>query len=174
MVNIGAFEDALFKLSLKGILRVNRQMNIKWDRLVKTADDDSLSALWVTGSNSSRTAEYDKYVKTPSSEIRGLLLPPPTLPPLHLLRLKSKSIHITQLTPRCPPHAQSGLISLLASRSLVYTETTQSTAGKKKCCPLCVCMDRLCGRMRKLGVGQAAWPGRDKTGGMGVKRRRPS
>lgn len=128
-------------------------MNIKRDRLVK-AVDDSLSALWATDSNSSRTDRCD--VKTPSSQRRGV---PPFHVPLHLLRLESKTRCITQLTPCCPPHAQSGLISRLASCSLVTTETTQTTGGKKKekkRCPLCVCMDGLCGRMRKLGVGQAA------------------
>ena len=35
-------------------------------------------------------------------------------------------------------------------------------------------MDGLCGRMRELGVGQAAWPGRDKAGSMAPRRRRPN
>lgn len=120
-----------------------RQMNIKRDRLVKTVD--SLGALWATDSTSSRTDECDEHVKTPSSQRRRA---PPLPVLLHLQRLESKTRCITQLTPRCPPHAQSGLISRLASRSLVTTETTQTTGGKKKkkkCCPLCVCMDGLCG-----------------------------
>lgn len=37
---------------------------------------------------------------------------------------------------------------------------------KEKHCPLCVCMDGLCGRMGKLGVGQTAWPGRAQAGRM--------
>lgn len=61
---------------------MNRQ--IKRDRLVKAVDDDSLSALWATNSNSSRTEGCDEHVKTPSSQRRGA--PPPSVP-LHLLRL---------------------------------------------------------------------------------------
>lgn len=53
------------------------------------------------------------------------------------LRLQPETRHITQLTPCCPPHAQSGLISLHANCSLVTTETTQTTAGAKGC-PLCL------------------------------------
>lgn len=150
-------------------------MNIKGGRLLKAVEDDSLSALWATDSNSSRTNGCDEHVKTPWSQRRGA---PALLVPLHLLKLESETRRITQLTPRCPPHAQSGLISRLTSRSLVTTGTTQTTGGKKnkkkKWCPLCVCMDGLCGRMRKLGVGQAAWTGRDKAGRMAAKRRRPS
>lgn len=51
---------------------MNGQMKIKRDRLVKAVDDDdSLSALWVTDSNSSRTDGCDEHVKTPSSQRRG-------------------------------------------------------------------------------------------------------
>lgn len=148
-------------------------MSIKRDRLVKAVDDDSLSPLWATNSNSSRTDGCDEHVKTPSSQRSGGVLL--SLCPCISSNSNRKTRRITQLTPRCPPHAQSGLISCLASHSLVTTETTQTTGGKRKeCCPLCVCMDGLCGRMRKLGMGQAAWPSGDETGRMAAKRRRPS
>lgn len=139
-------------------------MNIKRDRLVKAVDDDSLSPLWATNSNSSRTDGCDEHVKSPSSQRSGGEGAPPVPVPLHLLKLESETRRITQLTLHCPPHAQSGLISCLASRSLVTTETTQSTGGKKKeCCPLRVCMDGLYGRMRKLGVGWVRLRGRVET-----------
>lgn len=66
------FEDVSSK-ALKGKARVNRQMNIKTDTLVKTVDDDSLGALRGTDSNSSRTDACDKHVKPPSSQTRGAL-----------------------------------------------------------------------------------------------------
>lgn len=72
MVKTNVSEDISSK-DLKGKPRVNRQMNIKTDTLVKTADDDSLRALRGTDSNSSRTDECDKHVKPPSSQTRGAL-----------------------------------------------------------------------------------------------------
>ncbi|TNN59845.1 hypothetical protein EYF80_029951 [Liparis tanakae] len=50
----------------------------------------------------------------------------------------TKTRHITQLTPRCPPHAQSGLFSLHAIHSLATTGTTENTAGAngRPLCPL--------------------------------------
>lgn len=58
---------------LKGTPRVNRQMNIETDTLVKSVDDDSLGALRGTDSNPSRTDACDKHVKPPCSQTWGAL-----------------------------------------------------------------------------------------------------
>lgn len=148
-------------------------MNIKRDRLVKAVDDDSLSPLWATNSNSSRTDGCDEHVKSPSSQRSGGEGAPPVPVPLHLLKLESETRRITQLTLHCPPHAQSGLISCLASRSLVTTETTQSTGGKKKRVLPTPCLHGWALRSNEEargGVGQAAWPSGDEAGRMATKR----
>lgn len=44
---------------------------------------------------------------------------------------------VTQLTPRWPPHAQSGLISCYAKRSLATAAAAHTTAGARGC-PLCL------------------------------------
>lgn len=81
------------------------------------------------------------------------------------LRLQPETRHITQLTPCCPPHAQSGLISLHANRSLVTTETTQTTAGAKGC-PLCLhgwtpkTNEEARGGFRPSGREKIKWKGR--------------
>lgn len=142
-------------------------MTIKKDRVVKTVDDDSLSALWVTDSNSSRTDECDKHVKPHLSQRRGPSSPLSSLSPKTLIQNQTHySADPTLPTART---VRSHFPSCQLYRGHHWNHIDHCRQKKRKKVLPTPCLHGWALRSNEKAWGQAAWPGGDKAGRIGSK-----